>query len=186
MRFEIVRIVRRPVVHVLAGEIVGVLAHVERADEDGAGRFEPLDDRRIALGGRRIAIDLGAGDRRKAGDIEQVLHGKRHAGERRQRVHARARASSSVRARASARAPRHRGEGIEQRIARTDAGKRCVDNAFRGAAPGDATAAAISAAVIQAKSMPSRQARNTGAGSLSSGKRETRRCALPASAGVAG
>ena len=48
MRVEIVRIARRPVVHVLAGEVVGVFAHVERADQDGAGRFEPLDQRRIA------------------------------------------------------------------------------------------------------------------------------------------
>ena len=45
---EIVRIARRAVVQVFAGEIVGVFAHVERADEDGAGGFEALDQRGVA------------------------------------------------------------------------------------------------------------------------------------------
>ncbi len=35
--------------HVLAGEVVGVFAHIERADQHGAGGFQPLDQRRIAL-----------------------------------------------------------------------------------------------------------------------------------------
>ena len=37
MCVEIVRIARRPVVRVLAGEVIGVFAHVERADEHRAG-----------------------------------------------------------------------------------------------------------------------------------------------------
>ena len=45
---EIVRIARGAVMDVLAGEVVGVFAHVERADEDGAGGFEPLDQGRVA------------------------------------------------------------------------------------------------------------------------------------------
>ena len=42
---RIVRIARGAVMHVLAGEVVGVFAHVERADQHGAGRFHPLDQR---------------------------------------------------------------------------------------------------------------------------------------------
>ena len=45
---QVVRIARRAVVHVLAGEVVGVLAHVERADQHGAGRLQPRDQRRVA------------------------------------------------------------------------------------------------------------------------------------------
>ena len=37
------------VVDVLAGEVVGVLAHVERADQHGAGRLQPRDQRRVAV-----------------------------------------------------------------------------------------------------------------------------------------
>ena len=38
--------------HVLAGEVVGVFAHVERADQHGAGGFQPLDQlaSRVAAG----------------------------------------------------------------------------------------------------------------------------------------
>ncbi len=71
---------------VLAGEVVGVFAHVQRADEDGAGVFEPLDQGRVAVSRRILAIDLRAGQRRQAGDIEQVLHRERHAGERTERL----------------------------------------------------------------------------------------------------
>ena len=49
------------VVDVLAGEVVGVFAHVERADQHRAGRLQPLDQRRVARGRRAVAVDLGAG-----------------------------------------------------------------------------------------------------------------------------
>ena len=49
----IVRVARGAVVHVLAGEVVGVLAHVERADEDGAGSLQARDQR--GVGGWRAA-----------------------------------------------------------------------------------------------------------------------------------
>ena len=52
IRVEIMRIARRAVMHVLAGEVVGVFAHVERADQHGAGRFQPLDQRGVARGRR--------------------------------------------------------------------------------------------------------------------------------------
>jgi hypothetical protein len=58
------RIARRAVVDVLAGEVVGVFAHVERTDEDGAGRLQPLDQRGIARRRRQIAVDFRAGQRR--------------------------------------------------------------------------------------------------------------------------
>ena len=50
---QIVRIARRAVMHVLAGEVVGVFAHVERADQHRAGRLQPLDQRRVARRRRR-------------------------------------------------------------------------------------------------------------------------------------
>ncbi len=48
MRLEVVRIARWAVMDVLAGEVVGVFAHVERADQDRAGRLQPLDQRCVA------------------------------------------------------------------------------------------------------------------------------------------
>ncbi len=103
MRSMIVRIARRAVVHVFAGEVVGVFAHVERADEDRAGRFQPLDQRRVARGRRHVAVDLRAGQRRQAGDVEQILDRERHAGQRAERAR-RARAwRRSLRARSIAR-----------------------------------------------------------------------------------
>ncbi len=47
IRSMIVRIVHGAVVDILAGEIVSVFAHIERADQDGAGGFEPLDQSRV-------------------------------------------------------------------------------------------------------------------------------------------
>ena len=58
---EIMRIARGPVVDVLAGEVVGVLAHVERSHQHGAGRLEPPDQRGIAAGRWPVPVDLGAG-----------------------------------------------------------------------------------------------------------------------------
>jgi hypothetical protein len=45
-------------VEILAGEIVGVFTHVERAHKHGAGRFEALDQRGVAARGRRVAVDF--------------------------------------------------------------------------------------------------------------------------------
>ena len=42
---------------VLAGEVVGVFAHVEGAEEHRAGGLQPRDQRRIPLGRRQFAID---------------------------------------------------------------------------------------------------------------------------------
>jgi hypothetical protein len=72
-------------VHVLAGEIVSILAHVERADENGAGCFKSFDQGCVPACGRGVAVDFRTGESRKTGDIEKVFHRKRHADERRQR-----------------------------------------------------------------------------------------------------
>src|SRR5919197_4832350 len=77
---------RDSVVHVLAGEVVGVFAHVERADEDGARRLQPLDQRRVARGGGMLAVDLRAGERRQSSDVEQVLDREWNAREWPERV----------------------------------------------------------------------------------------------------
>ena len=70
---------------VLAREVVGVLAHVEGADEHRAGSFEARDQRAVALGRRAFAIDLGAGAGRKPGYVEEVLDRERNARERARR-----------------------------------------------------------------------------------------------------
>ena len=67
---------------VFAGEIVGVLAHVERADENGAGPLQSLNQRGVARRFGVVAVDPGASDGRDAFDIEQVLDRERHAGKR--------------------------------------------------------------------------------------------------------
>ncbi len=124
MCVEVVRIARRPVVRVLPGEVIGVFAHVERADEHRAGGFEPRDQRRVGLGRRQVAIDLGAGARRQALDVEQVLDRERRAGERPQLL-ARAPARASIAAAfASARSADHVGEGAVSVVARLDAPQR--------------------------------------------------------------
>ncbi len=108
---------------VLAGEVVGIFAHVERADEHGAGGFQPLDQGQIPLRRRQFAIDLGAGAGRQAGDVEQVLHGEGDAGQRAERVTGRA---SRVEGRGALSCARGGdvGEGVEQRIELFDARQR--------------------------------------------------------------
>ena len=68
--------------HILARKIVGVFAHVERADQHGAGRLHALDQRGIARRRRQIAVDLRPGTGGKTFYIEQILHCERHAGKR--------------------------------------------------------------------------------------------------------
>ena len=128
---------------VLAGEVIGVFAHVERADQHGAGRFQPLDQRGIARGRRMRAIDLGAGDGGEPSDVEQVLHRERHAGERQLRLVA----PGVDRLRLGAGAfGRHGGEGIERGIEFVDARQRVLDHGSRGQSP-EVTSPAICAAV---------------------------------------
>ena len=67
---------------VFAGEVVGVFAHVERADQHRAGRFHALDQRGVARRWFEVAVDLRSGAGGKTLDVEQVLHRERHAGKR--------------------------------------------------------------------------------------------------------
>ena len=67
--------------HVLARKIVGVLAHVERADQHGAGRLHALDQPGIARRWCEVAVDLRSGAGGKALDVEQVFYRERNTGE---------------------------------------------------------------------------------------------------------
>ena len=114
-------------------------------------RFEPLDQRRRRGAPAGVAIDLRAGKRRQAGDVEQIFHRERHAGERRQPFAAGAgvrrapgRASS---ARCSVTAVKELSSGSRARM-RASVASTMLDALARP----PATAAAISAAVLQAKS----------------------------------
>jgi hypothetical protein len=69
-------------VGVLAGEVVGVLAHVQAAHQDRARRLELAHQRAVAPSVRPVDVDLGAGAGRQAGDVEQVLDRERHAHQR--------------------------------------------------------------------------------------------------------
>ena len=55
---EIVRIAGRAVVRVLAREVVGEFAHVERADQNGAGCLEARNKRRVSFAGARSRLIL--------------------------------------------------------------------------------------------------------------------------------
>ena len=66
---------------ILAGEIVGVLAHVEAADEHRAGGLEPTHEHPVARGRGALPVDLRSGAGRQPFDVDEVLHGERHTGE---------------------------------------------------------------------------------------------------------
>jgi hypothetical protein len=123
---ERVWVAGRPVMPVHAGEVVGVLAHVERADQHGVGCFEATDHDGVARGRRIVAVDLRAGARRQPGDVDQVLDRERHAGERPERRAARALGVDPIGGRAGA-LGQHIGERIDPRVERGDARKRRVD-----------------------------------------------------------
>ena len=79
---EIMRVPGGAVVDVPAREIVGVFAHVERADQNAARSLQTRDHCRVRLGRRVVAVDLGAGSDRQPFDIEQVLHSEGRVGKR--------------------------------------------------------------------------------------------------------
>ena len=132
---EIVGIAGRAVVGVLACEIVGELAHIERADQDAACRFHTRNQRRVRSRGRAISVDLGASARRQSGDVEQVLDSERRTRERPNFVPL-MRAASIASALASA-CPHYVGEGAKRAIASSDAIERFLRDLTRarGAGP---------------------------------------------------
>jgi hypothetical protein len=110
---------------VLAGEVIGVFAHVESAGEHRAGRRHAADEKGVSRGRRIVAIDPGAGARRHPSDVEEVLDRIGHAGER-QRL---ARRHLCVHRIGLGERPLERrvGEGAEPAVGRRDMG----DRAFR-------------------------------------------------------
>ena len=167
MRAGVVRVARGAVVHVLAGEVVGVLAHVERADQHGAGRLQPRDQRaRRPWPAARSRLILEPAQRRQARDVEQVLDGERHAGERPERLARGARRIDRARlARAPARAVtavKALSAGLRSR----DARQRRLDDA-RGAS--SCRPRRLRRSRRPRPTGPCAQASNTGAGSASSG-----------------
>ena len=131
---HVMRIARRAVMHILAGEVVGVFAHVERADQHGAGRLHALDQGGVARRRLEVAVDLRSGAGRKPLHVEQVLHRERHAGERAGIFPGRDRGID--RARFGARALRGDvGEGIQDRIMFGDPRQRRFGHAQRRQLP---------------------------------------------------
>ena len=117
---EVVRIAGRAVMRVLAREVVGEFAHVERADEDGSGGFQARNRCRVRFRRRTVAIDLGAGARRQALDVEQVLDRERRARERPEVLSARTRRIDGV-GFGERTLSCHVGERAERAVARFDA-----------------------------------------------------------------
>ncbi len=123
--FEIMRIARRAVVGVLAGEVVGVFAHVERADQDGARGLQTRNQRRVGRRRRPVAIDLRAGAGRQPCHVIKILDRERRA---RQRAQACAAGARRVDPLGLGEGPRrgHVSKGAEGAIARVDAGERLL------------------------------------------------------------
>src|SRR6185436_182502 len=64
---------------ILASEIVSVLAHVDGADQNGAGGLQARDEGRVPRRGSVAAVDLGTGHRRQSIDIKKIFHREWHA-----------------------------------------------------------------------------------------------------------
>lgn len=110
---------------VLGGETVGVLIHVQRADQHRPGIAHARDQPRILAGRRVGGIDPSAGQRDFVGDVEQVLHRVGHACQRRQRL-----AAGATRIDGGGFLPgagfRDRGKAVVARIVFADARQRGV------------------------------------------------------------
>ncbi len=115
--------------HVFAGEIVGVFAHVERANQDRAGGFHAFDQRRVTGGFWQVAIDFRSSAGGKPLHVEQVFHREWHAGELADSLARRSIDRLGLRARAIG---GDVGEGIEDGIALGDARQRGLDDIQRG------------------------------------------------------
>ena len=116
--------------HILAGEVVGVLAHVERTDQHRTRRLKALDQRRVAFGRRMIAIDLGTGERRKSRDVEQVLDRERNARERTERLALRPRTINCPRPESRSVGDDHR-KGVKSWVACGDPAQCRLDDVER-------------------------------------------------------
>ncbi len=96
------------------------LVHVRLADHDRARRLEPRDRGRVE--GRAVALeDPRAAGRGQAGDVQHVLHGHRHARERRGAALRSARAASRRRARVERAVGGDEQEGVDPGLHGRDA-----------------------------------------------------------------
>ncbi len=127
---QVVRVERCAVMGVLAGEVIGIFAHVEPAEEHRACRLHAADEKGVGLCRRVVAVDLGAGPRRHACDVEEVLDPVGHAGQRQ----ALARRHGSVHRVGLGARPREGriGEGAELAVGRLDMGDRRFGDRARG------------------------------------------------------
>ena len=154
---RVVRIARRPVMRVLAGEVIGVFAHVQRPHQDRAGGFQPRDQRSIRHRRPMVAVDLRSRQGRQSCHVDQVLHRERHPRQRPNRLARRSHESTFG---------KHGREGVQHRVQPPDAVQaRRHHRRRRGAPRRDGSRDRGRRAV---------HARNTGAGSNSSGKSASR------------
>ena len=146
---------------ILAREVVGVLAHVERADQDAARCLEPGNYGRVGRGRRAVPVDLRAGARRQAFDVEQVLDRERRPGERPEARPARPGRIDRVclGERAGSRDVR---EGAERRVAGLDAVEGLLRDLARARGAGSNRLSNRSSRSVQERP---RHGVNTGAGS---------------------
>jgi hypothetical protein len=130
-------------VDVLAGEVIGVFAHVQRAHEDRALRFHVGDERRVRLGWGVVAVDARACQRDLACDVVEVLHREESARQR-------AAIFAPCMARIESRSLRTRtlrsdaGEGAQRGIMGRDARQRRLDHLSRSEGPGLETCGGLS------------------------------------------
>jgi hypothetical protein len=119
---------------VLACEVVGVLAHVQRPEQHRARGLQPPDQRGVARRRGAVAVDAGSGAGGDARDVEQVLHREGHAGQR-QRL---ARAQPRVHRLGGAAGAVHQqvGEGADPAVQRRDPGQRRLGDGGGVGAPG--------------------------------------------------
>ncbi len=76
------RIMSSAIVLVFGNEVVGTFAHVESTDTDCPGRLEASHSGGILGGGRVVAVDFGTCNGDFSRNVEKVLDGERHTGQR--------------------------------------------------------------------------------------------------------
>src|SRR5215510_12250728 len=119
---------------VFGREAVRVLVHVERADEYRTGETERSYDAGVLVCGRALAVDLRAGKRHDAGDVEEILYRKRDAGQG-PGIAARRNLSVNARRVRERLIRKHRGKAVESPSAEFDPCKRRFHRRRRAQSP---------------------------------------------------
>ena len=120
---------------ILAGEVIGVFTHVQRAHEDCALRFQIGDQRRVRLGGGMVAVDARAREGDLACDVVEVLHGEEGARQRAAILAPRMARIEHRGLRTGARGG-DAGEGAQRGIMGRNARQRRLDHLGRSEGPG--------------------------------------------------